>query len=591
MEWRLAAALAVAGLAVAWWLWPRAPEVDPALARSAAIAVPEAVVPEPPAPEVPAREGAHGPRLHAVLEGERPFQGEARVGAAFVSEDDRLAWEAARREGGGGAGPSRLEDLANVAEWRTAAVTPMASGGTLGPELVPAAPRYRVLAWEPDGTFWWGDVVPGEVPASGGIDAGVLRARRPTGVRVRLVGARPEHGPFSLRMERVVDADARAVERASELWPVVQHVAPAVAAALRDGTPLPLSSGWPAVRHEGPAAATPARDGTPLPLSSGEDTLLLPLLPDPGVRLWLRSASGQEGTPVEVPLREGRVETVVLDVDALFPGGVGGTVTLRGRVLLEGTAKPPPGARLLGPDGEALALEPDGRFTAPGLPSWRPSRFSVQVEPPASGRPVAPAHWEFEVTPAAGAEATWRVPLFRWLVLRMDGFTRAQLEARSRRPYPVFLLQRLEAEGRWLTHSADAFIEEEGGVAVSLLQPGTYRVLAAASPYEVYASTSVEHHGDGAERFVTVRVDDGGAQCEVRVTSAGAPVYGARVISASTLGSLPPARGRTDAEGRWRLGRVRADSLHLEVEAEGRPPWAGDAAAACRESGVVEVRL
>ncbi|WP_343073660.1 carboxypeptidase-like regulatory domain-containing protein [Pyxidicoccus fallax] len=509
MRWGGAAALVVAGLVVTWWGWPRAPVADSA--RGLADTVTESVVRGTSVvPEEPARVEPEGPRLRVVLEGERPFQGEARVGAAFISEEDRLAWEA-------------------------------------------------------DGTFWWGDVVPEEVPASGVLDAGVLRARRPTGVRVRLVGARPEHGPFTVRMERVVEVDARAAERASEAWPVVQHVAPGVAAALRNGTSIPLSS--------------------------EEDTALLPLLPDPAVRLWLRSASGREGGPVEVPLREGRLETAVLDVDALLPGGVGGTVTLRGRVLLEGTGRPPPGARLLGPDEQALKLEADGRFIAPGLPSWRPSRFTVRVEPPVSGRPVAPARWEFDFTPGEDAEVTWQVPAYRWLVLRMDGFTRARLAERSRRPYPVFLLQRLDVEGRWLTHSAEAFVEEEGGVAVSLLQPGTYRGVAAASPHDVYTSTSVETRAGSTEHSVSVRVDEGDAPCEVRVTSAGAPVYGARVTSASSLGSLPPARGLTDAEGRWRLGRVRADSLHLEVEAQGHGPWTGEASAACRASGVVEVRL
>ena len=579
-----AAALVAVGL-LAWWAWPWAAEVEAVPARPAAVTVAEAVVPEPSEAEVPARAATGGLRLRAVLEGERPFQGEARVGVAFISEDDRLAWEAAKREGGGGAGPSRLEDLANVAEWLPATVTPSASGGVLGPVPVPPAPRYRVLAWEPDGTFWWGDVVPEGASMTGPpdstltghpaavspartLDAGVLRARRPTGVRVRLAGARPEHGPFSVRVERVVDPDVRAAERASELLPVVRHVAPALSAALSQDTPLPLSS--------------------------DEDTSLLPLPPDPAVRLWLRSASGREGGPVEVPLREGRVEWVVLDVDALLPGGVGGTLTLRGRVLLEGTVKPPPGARLMGPDGQDVALAPDGRFTTPGLPSWRPSRFTLQVEPPGSGRPVAPAQREFEFTPHAGAvdaDVTWRVPAYRWLVLRLEDFTRGQLAARSRGPYPVFVLQRGEREGPWRTHPADAFLDEEGGVAVSLLQPGTYRVLVAASPYELYASTSAELSGDAMERTVTVRLEDGASPCEVRVTSSGAPVYGALVTTSSVLGSLPPARGRTDAEGRWRLGRVRADSLHLEVEAEGRPAWVGDVTEPCRASGVVEVPL
>lgn len=555
--------LAAAGLAV-WWMRPPEQDAAPVSSRPAVVAEPAAA---PDIAEVPVRAELEGPRLRAVLEGEHPFHGEARVGAAFISEEDRRTWEAAQREGAGGAGPERLEDLANVAEWRPAVVTPSALGGTLGPEPVPVAPRYRVLAWEPDGTFWWGDVVP-EL-AGGLVDVGVLRARSPTGVRVRLAGARPEQGPFSVRLERVVDADSRAAERASDILPVVAHAAPVVAAALREGVPVPLVQ------------------------DSGELSLL-PLPPDPAVRLWLRSASGREGGPVEVPLREGRVESVVLDVDTLFPGGVGGTVTLRGRVLLEGASRPPPGARLLGPEGESVTLAPDGRFTVPGLPSWRTSRFTVQLEAPPSGRPVAPAQHDFEFTPEAGtseAEVTWRVPVYRWLVLRMDGFTRSQLQSRARGPYPVFLLQRREGAGPWRTHSADIFHAQDDGVAVSLLQPGTYRVLVAASPYDVSPSTAATLGEGDTEAAVSVRVDEGGAPCEVRVTAAGAPVYGALVTSGGTQGSLPPARGRTDAEGRWRLGRVRAESLHLEVEADGHAPWQGEAAAACESSGVVDVRL
>lgn len=504
-----------------------------------------------------------------MLQGEHPFQGEARVGAAFISGEDRLQWEADRREGHRGAGPERLEDLANVADWQPVAVTPSASGGTLGPVPVPAAPRYRLLAWEPDGTFWWGDLVPGEVPPSGELDAGTLRARRPTGVRVRLAGALPEHGVFSVRVERAVAPDPRDAEHASELLPVVRHAAPGLAAALVEGTFVPLAPG-------------------------GEDTPLLPLPPDPAVRLWLRSASGREAGPVEVPLREGQVELVTLEVASLFPGGLGGRVTLRGRLLLEGTSRPPPGARLVGPDGQPVALAPDGRFTAEGLPSWQPSRFTAEVEAPATGRPLAPARQDFDFTPEPGAgeaTVTWRVPAWRWLVLRMDAFARGQLEAKARRPYPVFLLQRRDAAGQWLTHAADAFVPEEDGVAVSLLQPGTYRVLAAASPYEVYTSGSAEVDGQGAEHSVPLRMDSGGEPCEVRVTRAGAPVYGALVTAGSGSGSLPPVRGRTDAEGRWRLGAVRTGSLHLEVEAEGHAPWTGEAAAACQAAGVAEVRL
>ncbi len=54
--------------------------------------------------------------------------------------------------------------------------------------------------------------------------------------------------------------------------------------------------------------------------------------------------------------------------------------------------------------------------------------------------------------------------------------------------------------------------------------------------------------GDG-ERAVSLSVPEDGAACEVRVTDAvGMPVYGALVTAAGLQGSLPPTRGRTDAE-------------------------------------------
>ncbi|MFP2927111.1 carboxypeptidase regulatory-like domain-containing protein, partial [Pyxidicoccus sp. 3LG] len=257
---------------------------------------------------------------------------------------------------------------------------------------------------------------------------------------------------------------------------------------------------------------------------------------------------------------------------------------------------PPPGARLVGPEGQDVALAPDGRFTVARLPAWRTSRFNVQVVPSGSGRPVAREWSMFDFTPearASEAEVTWRVPVFRWLVLRMDAFTRGQLQARARRPYPVFVLQRRDAEGRWATRAAEVFHDEEAGMAVSLLEPGTYRVLAAASPYEVHASTSAELGGDGAERFVTVRVPSPLVcpwQC-LSLSMGQVGRIGADSSSAGGLGSLPPARGRTDAEGRLRLGRVLAESLHLEVEADGHAPWTGEAASDCHATGVVEVRL
>lgn len=559
------AALVLAAL-VLWWLWPAdvAAPMAPARATVVPTEAPTAVSPPPVAPE-PARQ--EGLRLRVVLRGDVPFQGEARVGIASISDADRHLWEVSRREGREGAGPERLEDLANVSEWRPVEVTPSSTGGTLGPALVPVAPLYRVVAWAADGTFWLGEVVPQEEGSTGVVEA-VLSARAPTGVQIRLTGGRPEHGPFSLRVVRGASRDVRDAERASELLPLIRQVAPDLASALADGTALPLSMGKPLE--------------------------LLPLPTDPAVGLVLRSAAGRESAWVEVPLREGRVEPVVLDVGSLFPEGVGEPVTLRGKLELEGTFRPPEGARLLGPGEVEIPLAQDGRFVVPGLPSWELSRFRVEVASPVSSRPVAATEQAFDFRPEPGvrdAEVTWRVKAYRWLVLRMDGAMRAQIEARTQKPYPVFVLQRWRHEKQWEFVSAGAYIQEEDAMAVSILEPGRYRLLVSFSVHEVYISTAADVGEDMVDGTVTFQVDLVGSDCEVLVTDGRKPVFGARVTASSDVRSLPPAWGLTDAQGRWRLGRVRPFGLHLEVTAEGYAPWSGEVSETCRQGGEVRVQL
>ena len=565
-------------LLAVWWLWPSG---APAPAeRSPSTASPRALdprlpapLPEPPAPEASATRDGGTLWLQAQLEPSssgRAFAGQAWVGPAYISEADRLEWEEARREERGGAGPERLEELANVETWLPAPVTPEAAGGGRLGLAVPPAPRYRLLAWEPEGTLYQGDFVPAGTPREGVLDAGRLQARPATGLRVRLTRAPPGRTRYLARLERVVDEAS--AERATGVLPVMRLVAPVLLGALREEGAVPLSV-------EG-------------------DNLLVPLPPDKAVRLRLRTEAGLEGEPLEVPLREGRVETVEVDLGRVFPGGGESFVDLRGRLLLGASARPVARARVerLEAPGPVARPGADGTFTFEKLPAWKPSRFAVLVERPASGRPVSPERTEVELTPGPGpherpVEVTWRVPAYRWLVLKLDAFARSQLEGRSRRPYPVYALQRRDEAGSWRTQGADEFLPEEGGVAVSVLGVGTYRVLAAASPYEVYESPAVVVGEGDLERAVSLSVPEDAVPCEVRVTDArGVPVYGALVTAAGAQGSLPPIRGRTDAEGRWRLGRVRAQVLHLEVEHGNRSPWTGEVSAECQRTGRVDVR-
>ncbi|WP_158623886.1 hypothetical protein [Corallococcus llansteffanensis] len=147
---------------------------------------------------------------------------------------------------------------------------------------------------------------------------------------------------------------------------------------------------------------------------------------------------------------------------------------------------------------------------------------------------------------------------------RRDCFTRARLQARARSPYPVYLLERRDSRGAWSAVPAREFLPEAGGIAVSLLEPGTYRARVASAPDASRPSTSARVDADGADVEVGLALEEAPApSCDVRVTHEGRPVSGAWVIASGGDRSMPPVQGETDTAGRW---PVRADVLPLQVQ-------------------------
>lgn len=634
--WLFAATAGALLLVLLWLVWQAASPRTPARGPEAGQGVMTITDPSPgqtalpiEAPRTPGAlphqrdgDGGTGLWLEATLivpgplvQGGR-FRGKALVGPAFVSADDRRQWEEALAERAPGAGPRRLEELANVREWLPAPLTVRhgrdeggqsrgggaGDGGVrLGPVAVPPAPRYRVLAWQGDGTFYWGDFFPGRIPERGLLDAGRLAPMPPTGVRLRLVHARPEFEPYHARLERVVAGEA-AAERASSFWPVLEHVVPEVARTLRGEAEVPL-----AVERE---------------------TQLAPLLPDRALRVRVTSAVAGVGEPVEIALSEGEVTGVVIDLARVFPGAEKGLVELHGRLRLGDTGRAPaeatielqrePGQELvreparepgralgreLAEDGGPQPVGRDGGFIVTGVPAWRPSHFVVTLPAPRRGRPLTPPRAEFDFVPSgeAGhgarpggrAEVTWRVPLYRWLVVRLDAAARFRIESPARPPYPQFLLERQDASGAWRARATDHFLSEAGGMAVSIAEPGRYRVIAAASPYLLYRTPEVEvAEGDG-EKVVGLDFAGPATPCELRVVdgATGRPLGGAHVLASGERGSLPAVEGVTDSAGRFALGPVRSATLELEVTAEGYTPRTVDTARSCTETGAIEIRL
>jgi hypothetical protein len=176
-------------------------------------------------------------------------------------------------------------------------------------------------------------------------------------------------------------------------------------------------------------------------------------------------------------------------------------------------------------------------------------------------------------------------------VLKMEGGQERWLLHRAQgRPYPEFLLQRWEA-GAWKVHPADDFTRGAGQVVIPIGQPGTYRVVAAASPYELYESNAVMI-GEGDRQVMTrLQASGSGVPCEVRVISSrtGLPLSGLSLALSGPYASLPPLRGVTDANGRLALGKVRTAELHLELEHGGDEPLAWERARQCLESGRVDI--
>jgi hypothetical protein len=189
----------------------------------------------------------------------------------------------------------------------------------------------------------------------------------------------------------------------------------------------------------------------------------------------------------------------------------------------------------------------------------------------------------------APAEVTWQVPSFRWLVVKTGPGLRSRLDE-GRAPYPVFLLQRWES-GEWRVHPAEEFARGQGQVAISLLQPGTYRVVAAVSPQEVHESESVVVGEGDRQAQVALREAGAGRPCEIRVysLSQNRPLGGVQLAIVGPYSSLPPVRGTTDAQGRFRLDRVQTQALHVELEHEGSEPVAKDIARECLQTGTAEL--
>ena len=457
--------------------------------------------------------------------------GSVRIGLAVVSADERAAYRAWLRGGREGAGPQRIDDLAAVVRWLDVDATRAADGSVVvGPVALPAADRYVLQARVGDGLrFYEAAFARDDAPAE-------VRARVAAGLRIRA----PRGIDAAAVLFRRVDGDADAP------WQSL-------------------------MRREAPALLD-AYDERPLPVR--EETAFAPL--PPGPLDVIAVVNGVETERRRVTLSAGRHVALDLDPDASELGAALSTA-LRLRLIERGTGAPVREATVVwaSPRGERV-LRPDARGTVridgidPMQPlalqvlfaSPKPPSFLVEALPTWPER--MPLSLDLRDAPlVAGAiDRTVELQPLRWLIVETPGI---EIPRRPRMgdPFPVFVLQRREG-GEWRESSAEIFRPVPGGIAVSLDRPGTVRVSALLSPWQVAASDAVvASEGDARQR--TRIVAAGGRTATLRLSAAARPLAHAPVQVVSPLRGVPPKTLTTDDGGRVALVNVTVPMVWVDV--------------------------
>jgi hypothetical protein len=458
-----------------------------------------------------------------------------RIGLAMVTPDERAAYRAWLRGGREGAGPQRMDDLAAVVRWMDVDATRDADGRVLvGPVALPAADRYVLQARVGDGLrFYETAFARDDVPAE-------VRARVAAGLRVRA---------------------PRGIDGAAVLFRRVDGAADAPWQSL--------------MRREAPALLD-AYDERALPVRGETEFAPLP----PGPLDVIAVVNGVETERRRVTLSAGRYAALDLDPDASELGAALAT-TLRLRLIERGSGAPvreatvvwgsPRGERRLRTDDRGHVridgidpLQPltlELLFTAPRSAARMPT-FLVDALPTWPERMPLPLDLRDAPVVAGAIDTTVELQPLRWLIVDTPGI---EIPRRPRMgdPFPVFVLQRRES-GAWRESPAEIFRPVPGGIAVSLDRPGTVRVSALLSPWQVAASDAVDStEGDARQR--TRLVVDGGRTATLRLSAAGRPLARAPVQVVSPLRGVPPKTLTTDADGRLVLANVTVPMVWVDV--------------------------
>jgi hypothetical protein len=258
------------------------------------------------------------------------------------------------------------------------------------------------------------------------------------------------------------------------------------------------------------------------------------------------------------------------------------TYDLEGRLVMAEGMPLPEGARfrLLAPKKNTVALDAAGTFFISELPRDQMARFRFELrekghDPESvTALPHCPGTQNFVFDPntlktgTRTGQVRWQVPTYRWLLLTMESNTFGSETSKPQPPFPVYTLQRSNDQD-WQNIAADAFIPQEDGIAISITEPGTYRVIVSLSPLHEITTTPLRVGPLDRQVFIPVSLDMAADETSLILhlisESTGRPLAETLVLVIGRNSEVPPLRLHTDQQGRLDLGPVNVPRLHLFV--------------------------
>lgn len=448
--------------------------------------------------------------------------------------------------------------------------------------VLPAAPRYRLIAWTDAGAIGEKTVTPPVFESAVPIEfdpPGDLELLPPTGVtlQVNSFGETPAAGRMFIRLQRSGQRDAFSQTAHRLAAPDLYGVYNSNPDEIEESAfPRPLAQSW-------------------LRAALNEELVMAPLFPDESLSLQILGPNGEPGEAITVGLEPGKIIRAEFLITDLFPDGLPECVPLSGTVVSGEDGSPIPEAKvsLLAPhkteggsmfasiwqvhdEHESLEFvytDESGRFA---FECVRPDHADITVslpEPQEERHPLATnSSFTVENLPAGGRDDyTLEIPRLIWA----QAVYPQELADRHRREasegYPIYYLERRES-GR-IDPVPVKISHGEDSLHFAVEQQGEHRLAAALSPLTIEATdyAMILPGGENTLKFTAAESNEKAVKLAVRQAANDYPVEGFPLsVRTHSMGSQA-LTVTTNQEGFAPLPPLRSDRLLVSYRIAGQP--------------------